>query len=72
MGNNQEKLEAVAQQGIHDTVAIMGTWQDDFNCWTTVVEGSKLFRRGRQGRRGIWIALYFRSVWIHEIMEFTK
>ncbi|KAK4827657.1 hypothetical protein QYF61_020429 [Mycteria americana] len=57
MGNKQEELEAIVQQENYGIVAIMKTWWDDSHNWSAAVDGYKLFRRDRQGRRGGGVAL---------------
>ncbi|KAK4806350.1 hypothetical protein QYF61_017219 [Mycteria americana] len=52
MGNKQEELEAVVQQENYDMVAITEAWWDDSHNWSAAMDGYKLFRRDRQGRRG--------------------
>ena len=44
-------------------VAITETWWDESHDWHTVIEGYRLFRMDRQGRRGGRVALYVRK-WI--------
>ncbi|PKU32319.1 adaptin ear-binding coat-associated protein 1 [Limosa lapponica baueri] len=61
MGNKQEELEAIVQQESYDVVAIMETWWDDSHDWSAAMDGYKLFRRDRQGRRGEGVALYVRE-----------
>ena len=61
MGNKQEELEALVQQEGYDIVAITETWWDDSHDWSAALEGYKLFRRDRQGRRGSGVALYVRE-----------
>ena len=61
MGNKQEELEAIVQQENYDIVAIMETWWDDSHNWSAAMDGYKLFRRDRQGRRGGGVALYVRE-----------
>ncbi|KAK4828900.1 hypothetical protein QYF61_001458 [Mycteria americana] len=61
MGNKQEDLEAIVQQENYDMVAIMETWWDDSHNWSVTIDGYKLFRRDRQGRRGGGVALYVRE-----------
>ncbi|KAK4827442.1 hypothetical protein QYF61_017999 [Mycteria americana] len=51
-GNKQEELEAIVQLENYDIVAITETWCDDSHNWSAAVDGYKLFRRDRQGRRG--------------------
>ncbi|RMC05600.1 hypothetical protein DUI87_17685 [Hirundo rustica rustica] len=60
MGNKKEELEAMVQQS-YDVVAITGTWWDESHSWSTALNGYKLFRRDRQGRRGGGVALYIKQ-----------
>ncbi|KAK4810498.1 LOW QUALITY PROTEIN: hypothetical protein QYF61_004278 [Mycteria americana] len=61
MGNKQEELEAIVQQDSYDLVAITEMWWDDSHDWSAAMDGYKLFRRDRQGRRGGGVALYVRE-----------
>ncbi|TRZ14352.1 hypothetical protein HGM15179_012749 [Zosterops borbonicus] len=61
-GNKQEELEARVQQQSFDVVTIMETWWDDPQSWSTAVNGYKLFRADRKGRRGGGVALHIREV----------
>ncbi|GAB0208053.1 hypothetical protein GRJ2_003271000 [Grus japonensis] len=61
MGNKQEELEAIVQQDSYDLVAITETWWDDSHDWSAAMDGYKLFRRDRHGRRGGGAALYVRE-----------
>ncbi|PKU42582.1 adaptin ear-binding coat-associated protein 1 [Limosa lapponica baueri] len=61
MGNKQDELEAIVQQDSCDIVAITETWWDDGHDWNAAMDGYKLFRRDRQGRRGGGVALYVRE-----------
>ncbi|KAK4810673.1 hypothetical protein QYF61_007473 [Mycteria americana] len=61
MGNKQEELEAIVHQENYDTVAITKTWWDDSHNWSAAMDGYKLFRRDRRGRRGGGVALYVRE-----------
>ncbi|KAJ7409660.1 mitochondrial fission process protein 1 [Pitangus sulphuratus] len=61
MGKKQEELEATEQQESYDVVTIMETWWDEWHDWSAAMDGYKLFRRDRQGRRGEWLALYVRE-----------
>ncbi|KAK4826796.1 hypothetical protein QYF61_011604, partial [Mycteria americana] len=61
MGNKQEELEAIVQQENYDRVAIMETWWDDSHNCRAAMDGYKLFRRDRQGRRGSGVALCARE-----------
>ena len=59
MGNKQEELEAIVQQANYDLVAITETWRD--HDWSAAMDGYKLFRKDRQGRRGGGVALYVKE-----------
>ena len=61
MGNKQEELEAIVQLENYDIVAITETWWDDSHNWSAAMDGYKLFRRDRQGRRDSGVALYVRE-----------
>ncbi|RMB99766.1 hypothetical protein DUI87_23768 [Hirundo rustica rustica] len=61
MGNKKEELEAMVKQQSYDVVAITETWWDDSHGWSTALNGYKLFRRDRQGRRGGRVALYLKQ-----------
>ena len=52
MGNKQEELEAIVWQASYDLVAIMEMWWDHYHDWNAAMDGYKLFRKDRQGRRG--------------------
>ncbi|RMC06735.1 hypothetical protein DUI87_16181 [Hirundo rustica rustica] len=58
VGNKQEELEAMMQQKSCDGVTIKETWWDESHSWSTALDGYKLFRRDRKGRRGGGVALY--------------
>ncbi|KAK4829368.1 hypothetical protein QYF61_003295 [Mycteria americana] len=61
MDNKQEELEAIVHQENYDMVAITETWWDDLHNWSAAMDGYKLFRRDRRGRRGGGVALYVRE-----------
>ncbi|KAK4816220.1 hypothetical protein QYF61_013458 [Mycteria americana] len=61
MGNKQEELEAIVQQDSYDLVTITEMWWDDSHDWSAAMDGYKLFRRDRQGRRGGGMALFLRD-----------
>jgi len=61
MGNKQEELEAIVQQDTYDLFTITETWWDDSHDWSAAVDGYKLFRRDRRGKRAIGAALYIRN-----------
>ena len=68
MGNKQEELEAIVQQASYDLVAITETWWDRSHDWSAAMDGYKLFRKDRQGRRGGGVALYVKECF--EVTEF--
>uniref|UniRef100_K7F1Q8 Reverse transcriptase domain-containing protein n=1 Tax=Pelodiscus sinensis TaxID=13735 RepID=K7F1Q8_PELSI len=61
LGNKQEELEALAQAKKYDLIGITETWWDDSHDWSAVMEGYRLFRKNRQGRKGGGVALYVRE-----------
>ncbi|RMB91816.1 hypothetical protein DUI87_31744 [Hirundo rustica rustica] len=61
MGNKQEELEAMVQQQSCDVVAIMETWWDESYSLSTALNGYKIFRRDRKGRRGGGVALSIKA-----------
>ncbi|GAB0207576.1 hypothetical protein GRJ2_003223300 [Grus japonensis] len=61
MGNKQEELEAIVQQDSYDLVTITEMRWDDSHDWSAAMDGYKLFRRDRHGRRGGGVALYVRE-----------
>ena len=61
MDNKQEELEAIVQQASYDLVAITETWWDRSHDWSVAMDGYKLFRKDRQGRKGSGMALYVRE-----------
>ncbi|PKU40554.1 rna-directed dna polymerase from mobile element jockey-like [Limosa lapponica baueri] len=70
MGNKQEELEAIVQPESYDVVAITETWWDESNDWSATMDGYKLLRRDRQGRRGGGMALYVRED--YDCVELTE
>ncbi|KAM7077755.1 LOW QUALITY PROTEIN: tetratricopeptide repeat protein 33-like [Ciconia maguari] len=61
MRNKQEELEALAQSQSYDIIGISETWWDESCDWGAMMDGYRLFRRDRQGRRGGGVALYIRE-----------
>ena len=61
MDNKQEELEAIMQQEDYDIIAITETWWSNSQDWRAAMEGYKLFRRVRLGRRGGGVSLYVRE-----------
>lgn len=60
MGKKQE-LKVIVRHENCDMVTITEMWYDHSCNWSAAMEGYKLFRRGRQGRIGIGVALYVRE-----------
>jgi len=69
MGNKQEELEAIVQQASYDLVAIMETWWDHSHDWSAAMDGYKLFRQDRKGRRCGSVALCVRDCF--DVTELT-
>jgi len=44
-----------------DLIAITETWWDESHDWNVALDGYRLFRRDRRGRRGGGIALYIKK-----------
>ena len=61
MGNKQEYLEAIVQQGNYGLVASTEVQWDHSHDWSAAVEGYRLFRSDRQGRRFGGVALCVRE-----------
>ena len=61
MSNKREELEAILSQANYDLVAITKTWWDHSHDWSAVIDGYKLFRRDRQGKKGGGVALYIKG-----------
>jgi len=61
MGNKQEELEAIVQQDSYDLVANTVMWWDDSHDWSAAMDGYKLFRRDRGGKRAGGVSLYVRD-----------
>ena len=61
MSNKQGELEAMMQHENCDIVAITETWWDASHDWSAAIDGYKLFRRDRQGRRDGGVALCVRE-----------
>lgn len=59
--NKQEELEATVHLTNHDLVAITDPWWDHCHDWSAVMDGYKLFRRDRGGRKGGGVALYIKE-----------
>ncbi|GAB0177896.1 hypothetical protein GRJ2_000254900 [Grus japonensis] len=67
MRNKQEELEALAQSQCYDIIGISETWWEESCDWRAVMDGYRLFRRDRQGRRSGGEALY-----VTEGLDYTE
>jgi len=56
-GNKREELEATVLLQNYDLIALTETWWDESHDWRVAINGYRLFRRDRQGKRGGGIAL---------------
>ncbi|CAM4498483.1 unnamed protein product [Lepidochelys kempii] len=61
LGNKQGELEVLVMSKNYDVIGITETWWDNSHDWSTVMDGYKLFRKDRQGRKGGGVALYVRE-----------
>ena len=66
-GQKQEELEAIVRKASYDLAAITETRWDRSHDWSAAMDGYKLFRKDRQGRRGSGMALY-----VKECFEVTE
>jgi len=57
MRNKQEELKATVLLESYDLVAFTETLWDKFHDWSAAIDGFRLFRRDRRGRRGSGVAL---------------
>jgi len=58
MENEQEQLEATVLLESYDLIALTETSWDESHDWSTAIDGYRLFRRDRWGKRGASVALY--------------
>ncbi|KAJ7395238.1 hypothetical protein BTVI_157081 [Pitangus sulphuratus] len=66
--NKEEELEALASLSQRfDITGVSETWWDASCNWSALLDGYRLFRRDRQGRRGRGVALY-----VIEGLEYTE
>ncbi|XP_009951398.1 PREDICTED: cAMP and cAMP-inhibited cGMP 3',5'-cyclic phosphodiesterase 10A-like, partial [Leptosomus discolor] len=61
MENKQEELEMCAHLQGYDVIGITETWWNSYYEWTVGLDGYRLFRKDRQGRRGGAVALYVKD-----------
>ena len=59
--NKQEELEATVLLESYNVVAIIETCWDESHDWCLPIDGYRLFRRDRQGKRGGGVALYTKT-----------
>ena len=52
MGNKQQELEGTMLLEIYDLIVIAETWWGESRDWSVVIDGHRLFRRDRWGKRG--------------------
>ncbi|KAJ7424125.1 nipped-b-like protein [Pitangus sulphuratus] len=57
------QLEATVLLERYDLVAITEIWWDESHDWSVTIDGYRLFRRDRGGKRGGEVALYIKR-WI--------
>jgi len=61
MGNKQEELEMMVLLESYDLIALTETWWDESHDWSMAIDGYRLFRRDRRGKRSGGIALYIKK-----------
>jgi len=61
MGNKQEELEATMLLESYDLTALTETQWDESHDWSVAIEGYRLFRRDRWGKRGEGLAPYIKK-----------
>lgn len=61
IGNKQEDLETIVWQANYELVAVMETWWNCSHDCSAVMNGYKLFRKDRQGRRSDGVAFYIKE-----------
>jgi len=61
MGNKKEDLEASVLLENYDLIALSETWWDESHDWSMAIDGYRLFRRDRWGKKGGSIALYMKK-----------
>jgi len=58
MGNKHEELEATVLLESYDLIALIETWWKESRDWSVAIDGYRLFRRDREGKRGGGVALW--------------
>jgi len=56
--NKEEELELHAQSESYVITGITESWRENLHEWKTTMDGYRLFRKDRKGRRGGGVALY--------------
>ena len=65
--------QQIVRQASYDLVAITETWWDLSHDWSAAMDGYKLLRKDRQGRRGGGVALYVKErIEVTELMTGEK
>jgi len=59
MGNKQEELEAIVL--LESLIALTETWWDESHDWSVAIDGYRLFRRDRWGKRGRGISQFIKK-----------
>ena len=72
MRNKQEELETIVLLENYHLIAITETWWDESYDWNAALDGYRLFRRDRRGRRGGGIALYIKKTLQSEELSLKK
>ena len=57
MSYKQDELEVLVSSQSYDIIGISETWWHESHDWSAGMEGSRLFRRDRQGRQGGGVTL---------------
>ena len=58
LNNKLEELEVLAQSQSYNIIGISETWWDESCGWCVAIDGYRLLKRDRQGRRGGGVAMY--------------
>ncbi|XP_059575008.1 RNA-directed DNA polymerase from mobile element jockey isoform X1 [Alligator mississippiensis] len=58
MGNKQDELALLLAQHTYDLVGLTETWWDSSHDWAVHIEGYRLYRKDRVGKKGGGVALY--------------
>lgn len=61
LGNSQQEAEPCAQSEISDIIWIIETWWEKAHGWMSMMYGYKIFRKEKNGRRGVGVVLYVKG-----------